>query len=456
VPSRGPLNPGDVLDAKRSGSKIIIERYVAEGGQGYVYEARRNDEPVAVKWYKPSYYPRNDKRLPERLNHLIDLWEQRETENLRNFPFWRFLWPSDIVVRQGVEPFGYVMRWKEDKFAEFDRVFHRQVEPESFRLLISAGIELVDGYWHLHSRGYCYYDVSGGNAAMDCQTGEIRICDCDNIDQNEIPGAILGTGKYMAPEILRGEVVLPTQQTDFWSLAVLLFSLFFRNHPLQGRNSDLQLETRETIKQYYGINPLYIFDPMDSSNAPDPERHETAVLHRAIYPKFLLKLFDRAFTEGLRDPEHGRIMETEWRGNLVKLRDSIMLCPHCKAKSEEVENFFDPDTSGRQRCWACGRELPRPRLLKLGGVHVVVSDGLRLFPHHLDPDPRRRWDFSQALACVSRNPKRPDEIGLKNLGSEPWRAKSADGNEAIVEPQRSVRLDPKMRIYFGSTRGVVI
>ena len=235
MPLRGPPNPGDILDAKRSGAKIIIERYVAEGGQGYVYEARRNDKPVAVKWYKPNY-ARLDERLPTRLDHLIDLWEKRETEYLRDFPIWKFLWPNDIVVCSGIEPFGYVMPWKENQFAEFRRVFCRQVEPESFRLLIRAGIELVDGYWRLHARGYCYHDVSDGNAAMNCQTGEIRICDCDNIDKNEIAGAILGTGKFMAPEILRGEA-FPTQQTDFWSLAVVLFSLFFRNHPLQGVKS---------------------------------------------------------------------------------------------------------------------------------------------------------------------------------------------------------------------------
>ena len=72
-------------------------------------------------------------------------------------------------------------------------------------------------------------------------------------------------------------------------------------------------------------------------------------------------------------------METEWRSNLVKLRNSIMLCPRCKAKNEEVENFFDPDASERQRCWSCRRALARPKLLKLGNASVVVADGLQLF-----------------------------------------------------------------------------
>ena len=54
-----------------------------------------------------------------------------------------------------------------------------------------------------------------------------------------------------------------------------------------------------------------------------------------IYPGSLRKLFTRAFTVGLHDPD-ARVMENEWRKEMCALRDSIFNCPHCG-----VENFFD-------------------------------------------------------------------------------------------------------------------
>ncbi len=98
----------------------------------------------------------------------------------------------------------------------------RRIEP-TFRALATAGLNLSHNYLLLHSQGLCYRDISFGNAFFDPDSGDILICDNDNVS---VDGAgllgVLGTPRFMAPEVVRGEAV-PSTQTDLFSLSVLLF-----------------------------------------------------------------------------------------------------------------------------------------------------------------------------------------------------------------------------------------
>lgn len=40
----------------RFGKTAKIVRYIAEGGQGYVYVVNYNGKEMALKWYKQAYY----------------------------------------------------------------------------------------------------------------------------------------------------------------------------------------------------------------------------------------------------------------------------------------------------------------------------------------------------------------------------------------------------------------
>ena len=62
----------------------------------------------------------------------------------------------------------------------------------------------------------------------------MAIVDCDNIGLDEGHIAVLGTPRFMAPEIVHGES-MPCAATDLYSLAVMLFFLLMHGHPLDGR-----------------------------------------------------------------------------------------------------------------------------------------------------------------------------------------------------------------------------
>jgi len=139
----------------------------------------------------------------------------------------------------------------------------------------------------LHSKGLCYRDISFGNLFLDPANGEILICDNDNVAIDGNPGTgILGTPRFMAPEVVRGGS-LPSIQTDLFSLAVLLFYLFLVHHPLEGKK-ELAIHSFDlpAMTRLYGTDPVFIFDPRDHSNRPVPGCHDNALVNWPLYPSF--------------------------------------------------------------------------------------------------------------------------------------------------------------------------
>jgi serine/threonine protein kinase len=435
------LVEGTHLHAERSGASVTIGPALGRGGQGEVYHAQMGGHPVAVKWYLPTTLE-EDPRLRDRLLLAVT----------RGAPSATFLWPADLVVAPGHPGLGYVMPLRETRFHGFvDLMKPREaggISP-TFRVLATAALELAEGYRVLHAAGLCYRDISFGNVALDPESGEIKICDNDNVDVNGTQGSVLGTPMFMAPEIVEG-LAAPNTRTDLWSLAVLLFFAFMIHHPLIGRRElDLPFGLLDTERQriLFGTGARFIFDPADSSNAPVPGMHDNALGHWPIYPRFLRKLFTRAFTEGIADPDR-RVLETEWRNAMVLLRDSIMHCPHCRAAS-----FYDAEATTAPTCWSCQQPLPPPRTLTIGNSRIVLTDGVVLYPHHLDPS--RRLNFSTQLATFARHPTVPELVGLRNLSDRPWQAVLPDGQEVQVAAGRTVVMQPGSRIKFAGVEGQV-
>src|SRR5690606_32567210 len=118
-----------------------------------------------------------------------------------------------------------------------------------------------------------------------------------------------------------------------------------------------------------------------------------------IYPQFLQDLFIRAFTDGIRDPQNGRVRESEWRAVMARLGDSIVYCSKCRA-----ENFCDPEglSTYTPTCWSCHRALRLPVWLQMGRQTVFLNHDTMLYPHHTDS--ARLYDYASPTAEVSQHP----------------------------------------------------
>ncbi|WP_289059189.1 protein kinase [uncultured Mesotoga sp.] len=425
------------LNVENSGMTCEIMSFLGGGGQGEVYKAKLDGREVAVKWYHPNYLD-NDPELRNRLEKLIK----------NGAPNDRFLWPMDLVTSQDdSKSFGYIMELRESRFKSLIDLMKRRVEPK-LHVLTIVGFELAFNFRELHTRGLCYRDISFGNVFFDPKNGEVRICDNDNVDVNGAEGAIGGTPRFMAPEIVRGEA-LPTTSTDLFSLSVLLFYILMSSHPLEGSNeASIHSFDLHAQRQLYGTNPIFIYDPENTSNRPDPNFHKNAIECWQIYPGFIKDMFTRAFTEGLRNPG-SRIMEGEWRKAFVSLRDSVYYCSNCGE-----ENFRDFESTETAACWSCKKQTKTPMSIVIEKNRIAITRDMRLYPHHLDRD--SEFNFSKPQAEVARHPTDPNKWGIKNLSSTAWTAKAPDGNELGIDPGRSISIVPGTKINFGNKEGEII
>lgn len=415
-----------------------VDQFIGGGGQGEVYKATLAGKAVAVKWYFKQNATR-EQRIA--LDILIK----------RGAPNDRFLWPLELVSAQGTPGFGYLMPLREPGLKSIVDLMKARVEP-TFKALITAGLELSNSFLQLHAKGLCYRDISFGNVFFHPDTGMIFICDNDNVGiDGEGFAGVLGTPRFMAPEIVRGQA-RPSTQTDLFSLAVLLFYMLMVSHPLEGeKEASIRCFDLPAMNKIYGSDPVFIFDPKDKSNQPVKGIHDNALVYWAIYPQFMRELFTKAFTDGIRDVR-ARVRESEWRSALASLRDSIIYCPAC-----QNENFYDLEAAKNKKnsvCWNCKKEITIPFRICFGlGSNVMLNNDGQLFPHHIEP--QRLYDYSTAVARVIRHPKDPKIWGLKNMTSEKWVITTPDGMIKDVEPGKSVTLQVGVKINFGKIEGQV-
>lgn len=432
------LKPQQTVNAEFAGLPCTVQAFLGSGGQGEVYSARIGDTEVALKWYYP------ESATQQQQAALRTLAGKGAPSDL-------FLWPIDLASAPGVAGFGYLMPLRAGRFRSGVDLAKRRIDL-TFRHLTTAALYLADAFLQLHTNGLAYRDISFGNLFVDPKTGDVLVCDLDNVGVDGLPhNSVGGTMRFMAPEIVRGEA-LPSTQTDQFSLSVLLHFLFFMAHPLEGqREAAIGCLDAAAQQRLYGTEPVYIADPKDKSNRPVVGRHDNFFAFWPIYPSFVKELFGRGFTEGLHDPA-ARVTESEWRAAMAQLRDYIVYCPGCG-----VENFSDPAfTQGAPKqpvCWACKRPMAYPMALDVGKLTIMLNHDTRLHPHHLDE--QRRYDFSQPLAEVTRHPTRPDVWGLQNLSSTKWLSTNAANQVRDVEPGRSVTIAPGTRLSFGKVEGAI-
>ncbi|MDF2593684.1 MAG: serine/threonine protein kinase [Clostridia bacterium] len=425
------LQSGDTLTSRHAVTYKIV-RLLGSGGQGEVYEVTANGRRYALKWYHVHTATKNQKKIIEK---LVEDGKPDE----------RFLWPIDMI--ESSKTFGYIMDLRPASYKSIVDLMKRRAEP-SFRELCTAGFNLADCFQKLHSLGYSYCDISFGNTFLNPDSGEVLICDNDNVIVNGMTNSsVQGTLGFMAPEIVIGEKG-PSAETDLFSLAILLFYMFMLHHPLEGsQEANIRCFDAAAKQKVYGHNPVFIWHPEDKSNRPISGYQDNAIIYWGIYPKFIKELFMTAFTEGITNPKR-RIVENQWKRAFIQLRDSIIICPHCGC-----ETFYqDSLTIGAGNiCWNCSKNIEAPPLLQIGHHFMILNKQTVLFEHHLFND----FNLEDKVAEVSQHPLDPKKWGLKNVSQENWLFTKPDGNSVVVEPGKNVPLICGTKINFGNVEGEI-
>ncbi len=218
---------------------IKIGKLLGAGAQGEVYQVLFDKQTLALKWYFPKEVSEKQKSL---LNRLIEMGPPSD----------KYLWPIELAFSNQASGFGFAMPLREPRFKSIVEIYARRI-PVNLWVLSTLCMNVVDAFSDLHSKGYCYKDIKSENVFFDPVSGDVCICDCDNITiDGEDHQGILGTLGYSAPEIDRGESS-PTIRTDLHSLAVLIFKILHLHHPLEGiRETAIRCLDIPARKKIYG------------------------------------------------------------------------------------------------------------------------------------------------------------------------------------------------------------
>lgn len=428
----GLLKSGTILTSE-SGNKYVVKKLLGAGGQGEVYDVENGGKHYALKWYYKKTATAMQKNI---LDNLV----------AKGKPDSSFLWPEDLIYKSAGEPFGYIMQLRPSNFKSIVDLMKRKAEP-SFYTLCKAAYNVTKGYQKLHEMGYSYRDISFGNLFFDPDTGDVLICDNDNVSVNgKDDSSVYGTPRFMAPEIVLGKAK-PSRNTDLFSLAVLLFYMFMLNHPLEGRlEAEIKCMDIHAMNKLYGTNPVFIFDPDNKTNRPVRGYQDNAIIYWDLYPENLKALFTQAFTVGIASPNR-RVTENKWLETFANLMSGLITCPNCGA-----EVFYDEakeQMSVAHMCWGCQGTVAVPAKVVIGRNKVLLLADTKLYAHHV----YNNNDMDTVVGSVVQNPKNPNLWGIRNEDKVNWTYEKADGTQIPVAQGRSAAIAAGAKIHFGQCTG---
>lgn len=414
------LNIGTSVELMVGGQVKIIKE-LGRGGQGVVYQVDYQGCQYALKWYlkEPS------DEFYKNLKYNID----------EGAPTKAFLWPL-LLTRKLYGSFGYVMKLRPQGYYELGDFLLAKVRFASISTMITVAINICTSFEKLHLKGFSYQDMNDGNFFINPLNGDVLICDNDNITATGENSGILGKARYMAPEIIAGSK--PDTYSDRFSLAVILFFLFYCNHPLEGRKvMSCPCMTEELERKLYGSEALFIYDKDNHENLPVRGIHQNVIARWPLFSATLRQAFVEAFSqEQIKNPT-SRMLESAWKEVMVSLRNELVNCSICGK-----ETF-----SSTKTCMECGKPLKKTFSIHTQYGDIVLSPKKQIY----------LGTSEKPVALVRINRADPSIWALQNISENIWSVETPSGKISNVVPTEVMPITPGLKITFlQGKKGVII
>lgn len=346
-----------------NGRKYCLSKIIGQGAQGIIYSTV--DDEYVVKLYKKESDLKDKKKL-KKLTWLLKT----------DYPD-QFIKPLDIIESPYV---GYVMKKVKGHISlnkvlipnrdmSFSEWYNNSTGGLYKRLLLGQKIAIQ--FANLHKKNLAYCDLSGNNILVNENTDVNSVCMID-IDNIYIPGAdavnVLGTSRYMAPEILTKQFD-PDIFTDSYSLAVILFELLKTGHPYIG--DFIEDGTPEQMTEAYkGLYP-YVDDPLNDLN-----RSSQMLPSDVVFTTTLKELFQKTFIDG-KENRISRIRAQEYALAFQRASNLVVKCSDCGNW-----HYAKPDDNHKYICPWCDAPYKKPLRIafyekyncRINGQKIPIKD----------------------------------------------------------------------------------
>lgn len=399
------------------GSQIeFVDEIIGAGGMKDVYFSP--DKSYVVAFFRD----KQDFNAKDRLQNITGKYKDNIFNQVGG-EYWKdlFCWPTKIVEYNGRlgltcptyqrqfffkagsinnDFLGIKGKEKEGKWYASAKNLNNFLAPEEkgdWFKYFQICIRISRAVKRLHAAGLAHSDLSYKNVLVDPTSGQAAIIDIDGlVVPGKYPPDVLGTPDFIAPEVISskhlpltdGSRKLPSIKTDRHALAVMIYMYLLYRHPLRGgKVHDLDSAKDEELSM--GLKSLFIEHPTDKSNRVKVDQLHPAQLPQgdpnklpyAVCGPYLKELFNKAFIDGLRNPDL-RPTANEWEDALLKTVDLMQPCqnPNCWHK------WFVFDNSTKPKCPFCGTvykgQLPVLNLYYSPKIGVFKPENYRLMVYN--------------------------------------------------------------------------
>lgn len=358
-----------------------------------------------------------------------------------------FLWPQKYVEFDD-ETCGYLMDIRPKNYSSFVSYLTGKKKFKNNIIMLNWCIELVKSFKQLHEKGYSYQDLNDGSFFFDANTGDLLICDNDNVTANKKNLGILGKMRYMSPEIVRGDKdtstglrQMPDVHSDRFSLAIILFLTFCLGNPFEGECLKKYVIVDEKAEfEMFGKNPIYIYNSLNTSNRPIRGYHTAVIGRYPFLPSYIKDAFHRTFVDGLIDRENERTTEIEWLKLLCKYRDELITCSCGK---EYIYGFNEKKTN--LKCPYCKKATRQFCYLIVGKNRVLLEPNKNIYKFHID---KYSSEYNLSVGRVIQNKNNPSLWGIKLNFDNDILIKDQEGKEKVISKNGVIPIINRLKIKF--------
>jgi len=256
----GDLERGEPL------GRFVVEDVIGRGGMGVVYKVRdpHTKMPYAAKVLSRALAAEKD--FVRRF--------KTEAKTAKHLTHMNIVHAFKLKRWEGT--YFYIMELVEG--LPLDEVA-KQEEFDLNRLLASIR-EVACALDHIHSKRYVHRDIKPGNVLIRID-GHLKLVDFGLAQKfgrvkRTKSGEVMGTAKYMSPELIQGGEVWPA--TDIYALGVMLYELIAKKAPFEADHANVLMD----MHLYVQHKPLI-------DVVPDIDRNLSLFVDRMLVKDYILR-----------------------------------------------------------------------------------------------------------------------------------------------------------------------